>query len=161
MLHTLLTLTTMTTVVLHALLGCCVHHVHAGQSGRGCCVETVAVEVQSGRCHGHSHPHHHHGAQADGLHACESDPESNPAPQSSDRESPQRQQSCSERDCTIVAEQRGNDWELMAVPVWSSLLTDSFRHCAPLFSTRTQIGPAPDPHGAGLPLRIENQVWRL
>ncbi|WDQ17074.1 hypothetical protein [Rhodopirellula sp. P2] len=170
MFHKLLTYSTMTAVVLHALLGCCVHHAHAGHTH---CHgdDQVMVDVphvvglsDAGHDHdGHSHEGHkascQHQHNADGSITCEcfDDESSHPC---SGSHGPH--ESCDEADCNFVADQRDNNISLMLTYDWSPLLT----HCLSLSSqdmlaARTVYGSPPDPHDVQSPLRIKTQVWRL
>ena len=180
MFHKLLTYSTMTAVVLHALLGCCVHHAHACHT-HSHDVESVMVDVPhvvgfSDVDHdhdGHSHDGHKASCQrqfnADGSIACDClDNDANevgseqPCSQSPCSGSHGPHESCDEADCNIVADQRDNDISLMLTVDWSPLLT----YCLSLSSQeslalRTEYGSPPDPHCVVPPLRLQTQVWRL
>lgn len=180
MFHKLLTYSTMTAVVLHALLGCCVHHAHAGRTHcHGDDQVMVDVPHVVGLCHtGHDHDGHsdkgqeatcQHPKHADGSFACDcfDDEASEVGSEQPCSESPCSgshgpHESCDEADCNIVADQRDNDISLMLTYDWSPLLT----HCLWLSSqdmlaARTEYGSPLDPHDVQSPLRIKTQVWRL
>lgn len=175
MFHKLLTFSTMTAVVLHALLGCCVHHAHAGHThSRGDDSATVEVEHHLGQCqHGHGHDGHaqdghkascQHQNNADGSITCDCfDDETielqSPEPCSG---SHGPHESCDESDCNFVANQRDNDVSVLLTYDWSPLLTPALLLSPEeLFTLRTKAGSPPDPHSVQLPLRVKTQVWRL
>ena len=175
MFHKLLTYSTMTAVVLHALLGCCVHHAHAGHT-HSHDVDQVMVDVPHlvGLCDGdhdhdgHSHEGHkascQHQRNADGTIACdcfdEETTEAGSEQPCSGSHGPH--ESCDEADCNIVADQRDNDISLILTYDWSPLLTDSLSLASQdLLALRTEYGSPPDPHAVHPPLRVKTQVWRL
>jgi hypothetical protein len=161
MFHKFLTYSTMTSVVLHALLGCCVHHAHAGHT-HSHDVDQVMVDVPHVvgiNDADHDHDEHAH----EGDKASHFDDEANEVgceQPCSGSHGPH--ESCDEADCNIVADQRDNDISLMLTVDWSPLLT----YCLTLSSQellalRTEYGSPPDPHCVQSPLRLKTQVWRL
>lgn len=167
MFHKLLTYSTMTAVVLHALLGCCVHHAHAACThNHG--DDWVIMEVPHvvGLCHvGHDHDGH---SDEDHSAPCENPQDADgamaskmPSPEPcSGSHSPH--ESCDEADCNIVADQRDNDISLLLTIDRLPLLTDSFCVSSQdLSALRTEYGSPPDPHSVQPPLRVKTQVWRL
>ncbi|MGB7344326.1 MAG: hypothetical protein WBD20_08940 [Pirellulaceae bacterium] len=170
MFHKLLTYSTMTAVVLHALLGCCVHHAHADCT-HDHCDEQVMVDVPHvvGLCHSdHDHDGHSDEAQkascqhqlnADGSIACDCFADESNQPCSGSHEP---HECCDEADCNIVADQRDNDISLLLACDWSPLLTYTLSLSSQEVSAlRTEYGSPPDPHCVQSPLRIKTQVWRL
>ena len=165
----------MTAVVLHALLGCCVHHAHAA------CThdhgdESVMVEVphvvglsHTGHDHdGHSHEGHkdscHQQSNADGSITCDcfNDEPSEPCSDEPCGSSHDPHESCDEADCNIVADQRDNDISLLLTNDWSPLLTYSLSLSSQeLSALRMEHGSPPDPHSVQSPLRVKTCVWRL
>ncbi|WP_345327517.1 hypothetical protein [Novipirellula rosea] len=178
MFHKLLTYSTMTAVVLHALLGCCVHHAHADYT-HSHDVDRVMVDVPhvvgvSGHDHdGHSHEGHkascRHQHKADGSITCNCfDDETTearseqPLSESPCSGSHGPHECCDEADCNIVADQRDNDISLILTFDWSPLLTNSLSLSSQdLLALRTEYGSPPDPHTVHPPLRVKTQVWRL
>lgn len=166
MFHKLLTYSTMTAVVLHALLGCCVHHAHAGNT-HSHDVDQVMVDVPHVvglNDADHDHDEHAH----EGHKASHFDDDANevgceqPCSQSPCSGSHGPHESCDEADCNIVADQRDNDISLILTVDWSPLLT----YCLSLSSQeslalRTEYGSPPEPHCVQSPLRLKTQVWRL
>lgn len=156
----------MTAVVLHALLGCCVHHAHAGHT-HGHDVDQVMVDVPrvvghqdaSENHEGHSHECRKASCSDDDANEVASEEPCSPSPCSG---SHGPHESCDEADCNIVADQRDVDLSLTLTVDWSPLLT----YCLSLPSQelgvlRTEYGSPPDPHGVQSPLRLKTQVWRL
>ncbi|QEG41279.1 hypothetical protein [Roseimaritima ulvae] len=180
MFHTLLTYSTMTAVVLHALLGCCVHHAHAGHT-HSHDVDQVMVDVPHVvglQDAGHDLTEHfcdshkascQHQRNADGSIACNCfDDETNavgseqPCLDLPCSGSPAPHESCDEADCNIVADQRDNDISLILTFDWSPLLTSCLSLSSQeLLALRTEYGSPPDPHCVQSPLRLKTQVWRL
>ena len=180
MFHNLVTLSTMTSVVLHALMGCCVHHAHAGHT-HSHDVDQVMVDIphvvglneaghdhdgQSDEGHKASCQHQHNADGSNVVDCFDSETikvcSEQPCSESPCSGSHGPHESCDEADCNIVTEQRSNDIELVSMVVWSSLLTDSLLLSSrDVFALRQQVGPPPDPHPVVQPLRVQTQVWRL
>ncbi|QDV55379.1 hypothetical protein Mal33_13500 [Rosistilla oblonga] len=180
MFRKLLTYLTMTTVVLHALLGCCMHHAHAGHTH---ChdVAQVIVDVPHvvGFCDaGHNSDGHSHEApktscqnqrvvdgssSRDCLYGKASDAGPHQLCSVSDYTcSHGPHESCDKADCNIVADQRDNDFSLILSSDWSPILTDSLSLSSQnSLALRTVYSSPLDPHCVQLPLRIRTQVWRL
>ena len=171
----------MTSVVLHALLGCCVHHAHACHTHSHDVEQVVMVDVphvvglndadhdHDAICNEDHEASCQHPRSADGSLTCDC---SDDQPDEAGAEHPCSQSPCSgshgphegcdEADCNIVADQRDNDISLMLTVDWSPLLT----HCLSLSSQElvapgTEYGSPPDSHCVQPPLRLKTQVWRL
>jgi hypothetical protein len=180
MLRKLLTYSTMTAVLLHAVLGCCIHHAHATCSHESV-DESVLVEIP--RVVGFSETGQDNdqdlsddlkassqfqqtadGTNASGyFEACSIEAFSGqPCSGAPNSELPNPHQSCDEADCNIVADQRASDLSLLLTFDWVPLLSHTLTLSTQEFLTgRMRHGSLPSPHSVQSPLRVQTQVWRL
>ncbi|QDV14844.1 hypothetical protein CA51_47540 [Rosistilla oblonga] len=142
MIQNILTLSTTVAIVLHALLGCCVHHEHACASQ-----EISAVSQSMDHCHGH---HHDAGNRCnDG----QSDQQSQDAPHPP----------CDEIDCSLISVVRNLDVSLLfSVTTWVPALDyTAARSAQASLTSRYGSNDPPDLFFGNQPLRTLTQVWRL
>lgn len=142
MIHSILTLSTMVAVVLHALLGCCVHHEHA-------CDSHAAPMVAHASDHGH-HNHHH-----DSDNSCSDESES------SEEHAPHPP--CEEVECSFISSARDLDVSLLfSVTTWVPAIDYAAAHDAQASLTYRDYGTdPPDLFFGNLPQRPMTQNWRL
>ena len=176
MFRNLLTIVTMTSVVLHALLGCCVHHAHACCShGHGAEVAMADSNHVHDHHHGHSHAHHGHSHDhgSDGGHQAGCPQRGVDADSSTcdcfDNQAGEPcsgshgpHESCDEPNCNIVSDQRDLSVQLPVSFDWTPLLLDLHLVTSQdLNARRTEAFSPSDLASAYPPIRLQKQVWRL
>ncbi len=140
MLHSIAVLGTLTSVLLHAMLGCCVHHAHA------VCLDACVVNAVS-------EPAHH----------CSGHDRNEPAYHPADEGTEHDPHHCNEHECAFVATNRidaGRDVRLLVN--WSRGLPSFNKACtedSPVVHVAGWSDPAclMEPHS----LRAILQVWRI
>lgn len=142
----ILCLLTSAAVVLHALLGCCAHHSHAGQQTT--CEQADASRPGSCGCR-------HRHAAAPSVEGTPADNEPGDRPHG--HEGP-----CDGPECQFVGVERSHDVEqVLSVPVWLPLNDGP----APSMETspvnRTVAAVRSAPEISALSLRAATQVWLL
>ena len=94
MFQTVVSFLTFAAMLLHAVLGCCAHHAHAGD---GACASGEAETVERHTACGHGHAHH--AAETD---VAETDTGEVPA------EEPCRHEECDEESCSYLASSKAS-----------------------------------------------------
>jgi len=159
MFHRFLTLLTIVAVTLHALLGCCLHHAHAGH-GHEAVYETGPVWGDDSECCGHHH--HRAGHEHPDI---ETPTDFHPQLPCSGSHGPHG--SCHEPDCHFVANDRAGDSgiELRSVKSLDGFSALSVAHSGVDrdFDSRVrEIGFWRNAgYSLGCLLRVQTQVWRL
>ena len=158
MFHRVVTLLTLSATLLHAVLGCCAHHAHAGD-GTCCASGTQPAEALPEKpqpcCHRHDHEHAaESGAVETAAAADEPRHHGAPAPEPD----PCEEESCTSlvaSKVTVPADDQAGWLDVIPVSVFAADLSRAVRRLA---------GPA-DLSRSGLPasLRVQalTQVWRL
>ncbi len=143
MLRKALVILTIQSVMLHALLGCCAHHVHA-------CEHHLGVQRASEKSHAHAE-HHHDSSVLHDESECPGGQDHNGCP------SP-----CEEGECSYVSVERSNEVGDV-VMLWTVL----FETCSDQVFEAEEMGQR---QNSGLsqisllspmPLRAQMQVWQL
>ncbi len=152
MLHSIITVLTTAAVALHALLGCCAHHAHSGDSDQSGLKIVHSVEGD-GRC---SHGHHHDEAVAS--------PSEDVANSCNHEHDDGGQHGCDEGDCSFTPAQRISDAQWMfASSKWCQACGDVAHADALVVGSRCTPLPQhrPVPLYSSGSARALTQVWRL
>ena len=153
MFHSIISILTTAAVALHAMLGCCAHHVHSCESHEPGLAFAVPAQLDEHCNHGHDH----HDDDDDS-------PSENGADGCGHEHDGGQPHGCDEGDCSFTSVQRSNDLELMLTfSMWCQTLGDiahtDVSDCQ--LSLHSAAETPPDAFTTSDSARAVTQVWRL